>query len=91
MLDGERWARVQSLFHEAADRPAGERRAWLEAACPGDPGLIAEVLGLLEEDARASLLDRPLAEVAHHLLHQGPAASLPKARFGPYRIREILG
>jgi serine/threonine-protein kinase len=91
MLDRARWARVQSLFHEAADRPAGERRAWLEAACPGDPALVAEVLGLLEEDARASLLDRPLAEVARELLHHDTATSLPTERFGPYRIREMLG
>ena len=91
MLAGERWARVQSLFHEAAERPAGERRAYLEAACPGDPELVAEVLGLLEEDARGSLLDRPLAELAHDLLHEGAAAPLPRERFGPYRIREMLG
>ena len=91
MLDGERWARVQTLFHEAAERPAGEWRAYLETACPHDAGMVAEVLGLLEEDARASLLDRPLAEVAHGLLHEGAAAPLPRERFGPYRIRELLG
>jgi serine/threonine-protein kinase len=91
MLDGERWARIQALFHQAAERPAAERREFLEAACPGDPGLVAEVLGLLEEDARASVLDRPLAEVANDLLHGGGAAPLPHGQFGPYRIREMLG
>ncbi|HEY9519526.1 MAG TPA: serine/threonine-protein kinase, partial [Gemmatimonadales bacterium] len=91
MLDGERWARIQSLFHQAAERPAGEWRAYLEAACPGDPGLVADVLELLEEDARASVLDRPLARVAHDLLNEGAAGRLPSERFGPYRIVEMLG
>jgi serine/threonine protein kinase/tetratricopeptide (TPR) repeat protein len=91
MLDGDRWARIQALFHQAAERPAGEWRGYLETACPGDPGLVAEILDLLEEDARASLLDRPLAQVAHDLLHEGAAARLPLEQFGPYRIVEMLG
>jgi serine/threonine protein kinase/tetratricopeptide (TPR) repeat protein len=90
MLDGDRWARIQELFHEAADRPAAERRPWLEAACADDPALVNEVLELLEEDERGdSLLDRSLAHVAHGLLDHD--AALPDASFGPYRIRRLLG
>jgi hypothetical protein len=61
-MDSARWEVVQSLFHQAADLPAAERRDFLRTACAGDPTLAAEVLGMLEHDARsASLLDRDLA------------------------------
>ena len=32
-MDRDRWERVQLLFHEAADLPAGERRAFLGGIC----------------------------------------------------------
>ena len=68
-MDSTRWERIQSLFHEVADRPEPEQRALLTTACGGDDGLMADVLILLEEDARgASLLDRDLAHVAQEVL-----------------------
>jgi eukaryotic-like serine/threonine-protein kinase len=91
-MDSTRWERIQSLFHEVADLPEHERRAFLKTACDGDEGLIAEVMALVDEDARgASLLDRDLAQVAHQVLDQANPASLPFKEFGPYRIKEALG
>ena len=59
--------RVEALFHEAADLPAHEQRALLDAACRDDPGLRAAVERLLAEDARlgtdggtADFLNSPL-------------------------------
>jgi len=90
--DSERWERVQALFHEARARPGEERRAWLEAAAPDDPGLRAEVLGLLEEDAREwGLLDGGVASVARQVLARRPDEDLQGQRFGPYRIVSFLG
>jgi serine/threonine-protein kinase len=90
-LDPERWQRIQELFHRVADLPPAERRAALEAACAGDPGLISEVLALADEDDRAdSVLDRGLAGVAEPLFDS--AAGLPVPReFGPYRLLELAG
>src|SRR5262245_52974519 len=52
----------ETLFHEALAKPAGERAAFLDAACAGQPDLRDAVLALLAEDARSgSLLDRPPA------------------------------
>jgi len=91
-MDSTRWERMQSLFHEVADRPQGEQRALLKTACGDDDGLIADVLTLLEEDARgASLLDRDLAQVAQDVLDEAVPASLPFKEFGPYRLKEALG
>jgi eukaryotic-like serine/threonine-protein kinase len=67
-MNSGRWERIQSVFHEVADRPAAEQRGFLEAACADDPTLIAEVLALLDEDARTSVLDRDVASVARDIV-----------------------
>jgi serine/threonine-protein kinase len=90
-VDSTRWKRIQALFHQAANLPPAEQRAFLVSACDQDEGLIADVLALLHEDARGpSLLDQPLAEVAHQILDEA-APSLPFQELGPYRIQRVLG
>ena len=90
-MDRSRWGRIQTLFHEAAILPQAEQRAFLESACGEDEGLIADVLALLQEDARdTSLLDQPLAEVAHKVLADD-AHSLPFQELEPYHVRKVLG
>ena len=90
-MDAIRWQRVQDLFHDAVGIGAGDRQTFLEGRCQGDTGLLSEVLELLVEDARTvSPLDRPLGAVAGGVLQSGdPAAA--GTRFGPYRIRSLLG
>ncbi len=91
-IDAARWERVQQLFHDAADRPAAERLAFLDAACADDPGLIAEVLSLVQADADGhALLDRDLADVAREVLEGGVPSALRAMQFGPYRITRVLG
>jgi serine/threonine-protein kinase len=91
-MDQARWERIQSLFHGAADLPAPERRAFLEARGGDDPTLVAEVLAMLEEDARlGSVLDRGVARVAKRMLDEPIPRALRDQRFGPYRIRRVLG
>jgi len=90
-LDRSRWGRIQNLFHEAASLPQAEQQAFLESACGEDQSLVADVIALLHEDARAaSLLDQPLAEVAHKVLAQD-SHSPPFHELGPYQIRKVLG
>ena len=76
-------------------RPGGRQRSasrYLEGACADDPGLIPEVLSLLEADeAGHVLLDRDLAAVARDVLDDGVPAALRTMRFGPYRIIDVLG
>ena len=90
-MDRERWERIQSVFHDVADRPESERAASLRIACGGDDGLIADVSALLQEDTRsASVLDCDLPRIAHQVL-DAPLKSLPLDEFGPYRIKGVLG
>ncbi len=88
-----RWARAQALFHDALEREAGARDAWLREACGDDAALLADVRALLAADAGAEalpLLDRGLPAVANELL-ASPDAAKPGRTFGPYRLLELLG
>jgi serine/threonine-protein kinase len=87
-----RWERVQALFHRAADLPEAERRAYVTEASGDDAELAAEVLSMLDEDARGgSMLDRDVAQVARDML-ESPIRHLGSAdSFGPYRISSMLG
>jgi serine/threonine protein kinase/tetratricopeptide (TPR) repeat protein len=91
-MDSTRWERIQNLFHEVADLPEPEQRLFLKAACGDDDVLVADVLALVEEDARGgSFLDRDLAEVAQQVLEEATSSALPFKEFGPYRIKKALG
>jgi eukaryotic-like serine/threonine-protein kinase len=91
-MDSARWNRIQAVFHEAADLPKSEHRAYLRSACEGDEALIAEVEALLDEDAQgSSLLDRDVANVADEILGDSSSQPPPFQSFGPYRIIRLLG
>jgi predicted Ser/Thr protein kinase len=55
-LDPGRWRVLRDLVEAAVERPAGERSAWLDAACGDDRALRAEVDRLV--DAHDRLGDR---------------------------------
>jgi eukaryotic-like serine/threonine-protein kinase len=91
-MDRARWQKIQTLFHKAADIPETEQHAFLESECGDDPALVDEVIILLEEDARGgSMLDGGIAELAHQILGDPAAASLPFKKFGPYKIVREIG
>ena len=83
---------MQTLFHDVADKPRREQRTSLEAACPDDPALVEEVLGMLAADAAGhSLLDGTIGEVADSVFRPPALSSIDPAQFHPYRIVRTLG
>lgn len=91
-MDSVRWQKIQTLFHQAADVPEAEQRTFLESHCADDPALVAEVVILLEEDARGcSILDGDVAHVAHQVLGGQPDSPLSLRQFGPYQLQKLLG
>lgn len=91
-MDSNRWSQIQALFHDAADLPKSEQRSFLAVACGSDEILLADVLALLEEDARSSsLLDRDVAQVAHQVLNDKSSAPASFQEFGHYKIKHVLG
>ncbi len=84
----ETWTRVRELFDAAAALPPGERTAWLERACAGEPEVKAELERLLrEDDAAHGFLETSALERADLALGTPLRAG---ARVGRYRlVREI--
>jgi serine/threonine protein kinase/tetratricopeptide (TPR) repeat protein len=92
-VDDPRWLQIQAIFHEALERPAPDREAFVAAAGAGDDALVREVHALLEEDARAtSVLERHLPAAVSALLSADEAPGrLVDRRLGPYLLRSVLG
>ncbi|MBI3656174.1 MAG: hypothetical protein HY232_07105 [Acidobacteria bacterium] len=87
----ERWQQVEKLFQSVLERPAGERAAWLEEACAGDPDLRREVESLLAYDEPQSrLMEWPGLDAAPTLRAEDTAGAMMGRRIGPYKVlREI--
>ncbi len=91
-MEPPRWTRIQDVFLDAAERPAGERAAFLDEACAGDGDLRREVESLLAADVTGTpLLDAPFDDLVLLMDEgDGPApAALPSA--GPYRVIDEIG
>ena len=54
-MDPGRWRRISRLYHEALERPVGERRAFIDVACSGDESLRRDVESLLEGGLEAGV------------------------------------
>ena len=91
-MNRARWDRLQELFHEASSLPPEAQRAFVEREADADPALVADVLGMLQADARdGGLLDRPLASTAAATVGRLDDGMLGRQIFGPYRLLRILG
>ena len=91
-MDATRWEQMQHVFHGASHLDDTARREFVESACGLNAQLKADVLSMLEEDARGHpLLDRDVAHVADQLLAAGKHAPLPLEEFGRYRVKHVLG
>ena len=47
----EEWPRIESIFHDALDRPDAERTEFLDVACGGDSVLRQHVESLIHHAA----------------------------------------
>jgi serine/threonine protein kinase len=91
---GDRWHRVEQLFHAALDQPVEQRCGFVDRACGSDTELRRELESLLRSSgAGDALLDRPA--IAQMGLTSGSASQrskwAPGLTFGHYRIVERLG
>jgi len=87
-----RLARLQALFHQAADLDPAARDAFLDRACAGEPELRAELEALLasdQDDDGATLAARvvPVAEA----LVAGAGHGAPGQQVGGYRLLREVG
>jgi serine/threonine-protein kinase len=90
MLTGDRWERLQELFHAAVEKPAEEWRRFLDAESAGDQALADRVMDMLVADQRSSsVLDGGSVVLADALLDRSGGAI--GRQIGPYRIVRLLG
>src|SRR4051794_37376503 len=85
-----RSARVEELFHKAADLAPTERAAFLDEQCAADTGLRAAVEELLRHDAGEVQADDFLPSPVSPLRPFPPFTS-PISRLGHYRILRKIG
>jgi serine/threonine-protein kinase len=88
-VNQERWERLQTLFANACQLPADQQLSYLQANAAGDEELISAVGRMLENDAKASFLDREIGSIATDVLEQPEL--LPFENIGPYRLMDKLG
>jgi WD40 repeat protein/serine/threonine protein kinase len=96
----------ESLFHLALEKPAGERAAFLEEACGGDPALRQRVEALLAAHQNpGSFLREPavnlgLTAASQPGRHPGEEGDAPAprplgegagSRIGPYKLLQQIG
>jgi WD40 repeat protein/predicted Ser/Thr protein kinase len=86
-----------TLFDQAAELPSQQQRAFLDAACAGDPVLRARLENLLAADARLRadagaglFLSSPVMRPAYESHAAGSAPAGP-AHIGRYRLLRLLG
>lgn len=90
-MNPERWKRVNSLFHEALEKNATDRAAFLQQATAGDASLRREVESLLAAHGSASdFMEVPAYGVAPELMFE-EAANLSGRTVGPYRVLHEIG
>src|SRR5262249_30048108 len=90
----ERYEKIERLCHQAMERPARERAAFLQAACAGDEGLRREVEALLPGLAQpGSFLETPPADIAAQMLKSEQTQTSPALRraLAHYQLRSLLG
>ena len=91
-MQPDRWAKIQELFHTAAELPESERLAFLQASCEPDSSLIADVIAMLQADAQpAPVLGKDIGTLASAVLPEAGEAVLPRHEFGAYRVMSVLG
>jgi len=93
-MKDDRWKQVDELFEAALERRPGERAAFLDAACAGDPGLRREVEELLRSDEQptnfieAVVLDAAAGLAATEATPREHRAATPAPK-GPTREARI--
>jgi serine/threonine-protein kinase len=88
----QRLQEVEELFEQALELPAGERAAFVAAACGGDAELRQEVEALLAADAAAGdFLEQPPHTAGAAALAEAAGVPATGRRIGPYRLLRCLG
>lgn len=87
----EHWRRIEAVFTAALDREAGDRAAFLDVACEGDPALRAEVESLLAAHERTGVVERLAANIDPVTAGFSRDVVLEGRTIGPYAVKARVG
>jgi serine/threonine-protein kinase len=88
----ERWQQIDELFDAALERPAAERRAYLQEVCAGDEGLRKELESLLKAAEQAgSFIEAPPQNAIEELAVATQPYLQTSQRLAHYEIISLLG
>ncbi len=91
-LSPERWARVETLFHEASALPEQERDAFLSTNCADDRPLLDYVRSLLTGSADMdATIERTIADTMLQAFERTPESGIHGEMIGPYRVERLVG
>ena len=93
-MTADRQRRVSELYHAVREREAGDREAYLAAACAEDADLRREVESLLAcDDEAAPFLESPALDVAAELVDVPSASAVPLIgrQIGTFQIVALIG
>ena len=93
-MTGDRWTRIERIYHAALEQPACDRAPFVRSEADGDTDLIAEVEALLEYDERpAAFTQYSAMELTARAIaaQQDPGAHRSSDRIGSYEILRPLG
>ncbi len=92
-MSGDRWQRLDDLFHAALEREGAAREAFLRGACAGDELLYAEIVSLIAADSASPAV--PLERIGEHAAADWASgterASLVGQRVDRYQVVAHLG
>ncbi|MHC4943820.1 MAG: protein kinase domain-containing protein [Planctomycetota bacterium] len=95
-MDPARWQRIEKIYHDATQKPSGERTKFLDQCCEGDDALREEVLSLLDAQeavgefmATPPLEDRMKLDTATSIIEREELAMIGKT-VGAYRIEGVI-
>lgn len=95
MIDKDRWAKVESIYHAALEHEPDERAAFVSNECAGDQELESEVGSLLKFDGQADAFMKASAlNVAAKTLAASQATSENESKIediGPYHFIKLIG
>jgi eukaryotic-like serine/threonine-protein kinase len=88
----ERYQQIKQLFQAALGIDTGERRAFLDAACAGEPMLRSELEKMLAAHEQADgFIEAPAFQSAVRLLIADDSASVRGRHIGTYRVVREIG
>jgi serine/threonine protein kinase len=92
-MAGERWKRVNELFHEALDLDVSQRTRFLEVDCSAeDPAVIQEVNSLLSaHDSAGDFIQQPLTASQFESLDEDELPFACGQKIGVYEILKEIG